>query len=128
MIVHLPKLTLFSCAACCLGRLECIGVDCFQREIRKHILYFTRVDIIGLDLGNRVTRETPAEGALEVRKLDEHHLSILGSFGWCVSNVQNNVSSCDWLSRRSRSQKIFDFQKVFLDRRLSSFDCLDLLS
>src|SRR5215213_11037865 len=128
MIMHLPKLTLFAGAACCLSRLECIRVDCFQREIRKHILYFTAVDIIGLDLRNRVTGEAPAVGALKVRKLDKHYLRILGPFGWYVSNVQDNVSRCNWLSRRSRPQKILDFQKIFLDCRLSRFDCLYLLS
>src|SRR5688572_24634751 len=99
--MHLPIFTLFSGAVCCLGRLKCIWVDCFQREVRKHIFYFPRVDIIGLDLGNRFAREARAEGALEVRKLDEHNLRILWSFDWRSGDVQDNVSSCDWLSRRS---------------------------
>jgi len=81
MIVHLPKLTLFAGAACSLSRLECIRVNCFQREIRKHILYFSGVDIIGLDLWNSVTREASAVRALKVGKLDERDFRVFRAQG-----------------------------------------------
>src|SRR5882724_10674292 len=96
-IVHFPKLALLACAACCLGGLKCVLVDCFQGEIAKDVFDLASFDIIGLDLWNRVMDEAPTKRALEVGKLYQHHLSVLLSSEGRPCDVQNDVARCGWL-------------------------------
>jgi len=125
--MHLPEFCLFACAVGCLGGFECLFVDRFQRKVADDILQLSGLDILPLDLGQRLTDVAGAEGSLVIGEIDERQPRGFLAFEGSISNVQNDVLGFGWSGGRSCAQEILDFLKLLLDSDLSFFDRLDLL-
>ncbi len=74
--MHLPIFALLGGAVGGLGRLEGIGVKLLNRKIPKNVFDLARLDVLLLDLGQRLTDVPGAERSLVVGEIDERHLRV----------------------------------------------------
>ena len=72
--VHLPIFALLGGAVGGLGRLEGIGVKLLNWKIPEDVLDLARLDVLLLDLGQRLTDVPGAERSLVVGEIDDRHL------------------------------------------------------
>ena len=126
--MHLPEFSLFACAVGCLGGLECLFVDRFQGKVAGDIFQLAGLDVLAVDLGQRLTDVAGAEGSLVIGEVDERQLRGFLAFEGSISNVENDVLGFGWSGGRSSTQEIPDLLKLLLNCDLSFFDRLDLPS
>ncbi len=74
--MHLPIFSLVGGAVGGLARFEGIGVKLLNRKIPENILDLARLDVLLLDLGQRLTDVPGAKRSLVVGKIDDSHLSV----------------------------------------------------
>jgi len=124
--MHLPEFSLFARAFRCLGRLEGVFVNRFQRKVAEDILQLACLDIVSLDLWQRLTDVSGAKRSLVVGKVDERELRVSVPFEGIAIDAQNNVLRFALWGGRSRSQKIFNLLELLLNCGLPLLDGLDL--
>jgi len=107
-IVHLPELVLVACAAGRLGRLECVFMDGFQGEIQDDIFHLAGLDVLVLDLGQRLTDVPGAEGSLVIREIDKRDLRQLLALERGALDIEHNILRFSGGRTRSRSQEGLD--------------------
>jgi len=69
--MHLPECPLFSGAFRCFGCLEGVFVNRFQRKVAEDLLRIAPLDIVSLDLRQRLTDVSGAKRSLVVGKVDK---------------------------------------------------------
>ena len=94
--MHLPEFPLLSCAVSRLGRLERIPVDRLQRKVADDILELSCLDVVALDLWQRLTDVSRAEWSLVIGKIDQRQLRAFLSFEGGIGDIQNDIDGLPW--------------------------------
>src|SRR5262245_18351207 len=90
--MHGPEGTLFLRATGGFGSLESLVLDSFLWKVKNDILEFAGIYIVVLDLLQRLTYGSTAEGALVIGEFDESERGVLLPFKGGLINVQRRVS------------------------------------
>ena len=89
--MHLPIFALLGGAVGGLGRLEGIGMKLLNRKIPKNVFDLARLDVLLLDLGQRLTDVPGAERSLVVGEIDERHLRVSFATEGIVIDADDDV-------------------------------------
>ncbi len=100
--MHLPVFTLVAGAVGGLGRLEGIGVKLLNRKIPENVLDLARLDVLLLDLGQRLTDVPGAKWSLVVGEIDDRHLRVFFAPEGIVIDADDDVFRL-WRSDRPDS-------------------------
>src|SRR3972149_6919246 len=104
--MHLPEFSLVACAVGRLGRFESIFVDRLQGKVTDDIFQLAGLDVLAVDLGQRLTDVAGAEGSLVIGEVDERQLRAFLTFEGSISNAKNDVLGFGRRGGRSRPQEV----------------------
>ena len=89
--MHLPVFTLVAGAVSGLCRLQGAGVELFDWKVAVDIFYLARLDVLLLDLGQRLTDVPGAKRSLVVGEIDDRHLRISFAQEGIIIDADDNV-------------------------------------
>ena len=106
--VHLPVLSLVSRTVGGLRRLEGILVDRLQGKVADDVFELAGLDIVLLDLWQRLTDVAGAEGSLVVGEVDEGELRRPLAFEGSIRDAEHDVLRFGRRGGRSCAQEGLD--------------------